>query len=235
MLHHNVLISLLISFVVGTAPAQQYLLPPPEKRLTAPDGYNLFVPFMTEGRDGRLYLASDNGLITYDGHQFGRIHADTKPGQDGYDQLSVGLNGRIWLLHEYGNQAHRLAWFDPGTKAVQLLADTTRLAREFLAHDTLRTLFIDRSGQVWLGLRNNGLLRIDPKTLQPTFVWPQKTAVRAIAEASDGKIWVATSTLLYCFDPKTKQVRPYPQPRFRPIRGKPKPCLLYTCVPTATC
>ncbi|GAB3022092.1 ATP-binding protein [Spirosoma pulveris] len=212
MLHRNVLISLLVSFVVSTATAQQYLLPTPEKRLTAPDDYNLFVPFMTEGRDGRLYLASDNGLITYDGYQFGRIRAKTKPVQDAYDQVRAGPTGRIWTLRESGNLSLRLAWFDLGTKAIQLLADTTRLAREYLAQDTLRTLFTDRSGQLWLGLRNNGLLRIDPKTLQPTFVWPQKTAVRAIAEAPDGKIWVATSTGLYGIDPQTKQARSYPQP-----------------------
>jgi len=212
MLIRNALISLLLGFILRPAPAQQYLLPPPQKILTAPDGYNLFVPFMTQGRDGILYQTSDNGLICYDGHHFRCLHAQTKPTQDNYDQLSAGANGRIWLLHEYGNQAIRLAWFDPGAKAIQFLADTTRLARQFLAHDTLRTLFTDRSGQLWLGLRKNGLVRIDPKTLRPTFVWRQKTRVRAMAEAPNGEIWAATSAGLYGIDPKTGQYRLYPQP-----------------------
>jgi|GEM_PF-509252 len=222
MLRRNVLLNLLFSLAFGPASAQQYLLPPPARLLTAPEGYNLFVPFMTEGRDDKLYLTSDNGLISYDGQRFGGIHAKTKPAQDTYDQLSVGANGRVWLIHEYGNQAHRLAWFDPGTKAIQFLADSTRLARQFLTHDTLRTLFTDRSGQVWLGLRQNGLLRIDPDTRQPTFVWPQKTGVRAITQGPDGRIWlVTTSGRLYAIDPQSKQVRAYPQPPHLTASGLP--------------
>ncbi|CCH53049.1 histidine kinase [Fibrisoma limi BUZ 3] len=212
LLFRFLLLSPLLVGSVLTGPplkAQQFMLPPAERTLTQPPGINLFSAFMTQDNRGNLWLSSSNGVIRYDGRQLRVFHAPGHPQDDALGRVTTDSRGRVWLRYSFGNDESKLAYFDPQTQQIQFISDTTRLVREFLAKDGIRTLFVDRHDHLWIGRIQTGLLRVDPRTLSVEPFLLDKTEVNSIDQSSDGMLWAGTSTGVYSVNPVSRQVRRY--------------------------
>ncbi|GAB3702575.1 hypothetical protein GCM10027592_32130 [Spirosoma flavus] len=158
---------------------------------------------------GNLWLSSPNGLVRYDGRQLSVYHTKDHPQDDYFNRVAPDSRGRVWLRYSYGNDESKLAYFDPKTQQIQFVPDTTRLVREFLAKDGIRTLFVDRQDHLWIGRTKTGLLHVDPQTLSVEPVALDQTEVNSIDQSPDGTLWAGTSTGLYSIDPSSHQVRRY--------------------------
>ncbi|GAB3716762.1 hypothetical protein GCM10027592_58350 [Spirosoma flavus] len=185
------------------------MLPPAERTLKQPPGVNLFSAFLAQDIWGNLWLSSPNGLVRYDGRQLSVYHAKDHSQDDYFNRVAPDSRGRVWLRYAYGNDESKLAFFDPQTQRIQFISDTTRLVRELLAKDGIRTLFVDRQDHLWIGRTKTGLLHVDPQTLFVEPVALDKTEVNSINQSPDGTIWAGASTGLYSIDPSSHQVRRY--------------------------
>lgn len=194
-------------FAPVSGQAQQVMLPPPTRQLTETPGNDLFVVQMATDRRGSLWAASGNGLVYLDGQQFRIFHDPGQPAGDHYNRVAPAPDGRIWLRQCRVGRTGRLVYFDPGKQQIVGLSDTSRLVRTWLNQYDLDGLFIDHRGQLWLGLTNGGLLRVNPNTFATIPVFGQPTTVQAIAEGPDNTLWLGTPTGLYGIDPQTGRAR----------------------------
>ena len=110
-------------------------------------------------------------------------------------------------VSDYGDAQSRLAYFDPQTQRIVFLADTTRLVRDFLTVDGIRSLFVDHRDHLWIGRSQTGLVHFDPNTGVIESYPLDSTRIRSIDESADGRLWLGTNTGLYSVNPTTHQVR----------------------------
>ncbi|GAB3885921.1 hypothetical protein GCM10028825_14300 [Spirosoma agri] len=188
------------------------MLPPALRQLTEPSGValNLMAWYMTEDQHGSVWLATANGLIRYDGHQPRALHAPGYSQDDSYGRPVLTPDGRLWARQAYGNKRNKLVYVETTGTHIVRVADTTRLAREFLTKFGISRLYVDRRGQLWISLPENGLLRVNPRTLAADHVLTDKLTINDLSEGPDGRFWLATERGLYTFDPQTRQTRRYP-------------------------
>src|SRR5690606_14973038 len=74
-------------------------------------------------------------------------------------------------------------------------------------------LHIDRSGLLWIGTYERGLIRVDPRGTAFTHVLMRKEApregganyVHAISEAEDGNLWLGTERGLLRYLPRSNE------------------------------
>jgi signal transduction histidine kinase/DNA-binding response OmpR family regulator len=133
----------------------------------------------------------------------------TGPMGDPLAQARPASDGHVWFRQERATLPSLPAYTDPIHHQTICLSDTTRLARYLIKRGGIRRLFTDHSGRLWLGLINNGLLWVDPRTLAFTPVFTQPLTVRTIDEAPNGIIWFGTPAGLFTYDPRTKRTRRY--------------------------
>lgn len=185
--------------------AQQLMLPPPRQQIPQPPGFNLIVSQMVNDDHGYIWAATDDGLVRSDGNQLRVFHAPWIGRGDDYGHVVPMPDGRVWVKVGKGI----LAYFDPGRQQIVRVADTTRLVREFLAKDGFRHLSADSRGNLWIGLHENGLIRVNPRTLAVDHIFTQKKNVRSVSEGPDRRIWFTTNTGVYVLDLHTGQIRNY--------------------------
>lgn len=187
------------------------MLPPPLRQVPQPaDGtINLMAPYMTEDKHGNIWLSTSNGLVRYDGHDLQVLHAPGYPHDDEYSRPVQTPDGRIWAGLTYINSTTKLVYVDTDQNRITIVSDTTRLVREFLAKSGFNHLYVDRRGQLWIMLADNGLLRVNPQTLAAEHVFDKKINVRDVTDGPDGRIWFTTAEGLYAFDPGTRKTWHY--------------------------
>ena len=100
---------------------------------------------------------------------------------DGEGKLWIGLNNGLNRMENGRFISYR---YDPAN-------------REGLSSDTIRNLFRDSRGRLWLGSVGGGLMRYDPE-LDRFFHFTKRdglpnNTVRSILEADDGSLWVGTA------------------------------------------
>ena len=189
--------------------AQQFMLPPPTRQLSEPPGFDLFLTYVSTDRRGNLWATSQNGLVCFDGQRLRMVHDPQTQKNTEYGPLAVAPDGRIWVRQDRVGLTGRLAYVDPVRQQITVLPDTLALVRTYLQQDGFRTLHVDRRGQLWIGLHNNGLLRVDPKTLTAEHIFRQNVTVRTIADGPDGQIWLGTEKGLWAVDPQTGKHKNY--------------------------
>jgi signal transduction histidine kinase/DNA-binding response OmpR family regulator/streptogramin lyase len=183
--------------------AQQFQLPPPQVSILPPADLDLVANRLSEDAQGQIWLATDGGLGYFDGRQLSGFHDPHVPEGDDYSTATPTSDGRVWLLTGTGE----LVCFNPLRRRIEHLSDTTRLMREFIKPKGLRALFVDKHGQLWLGLRERGVLRVDPRTLAVAHVFPKARTVRHITEAPDGQVWFTSDSGVYVLDRRTSQTK----------------------------
>ncbi|XWW45013.1 response regulator [Fibrella sp. USSR17] len=198
--------SLLMSLTVKSAQAQ-LLMPRLLRQFSEKPGLNLAVLSMTQDARGQLWMATTNGIVRFDGQQFQVFHDPVLKEGDYYYQLVHAPDGRIWLKMGSG---YSISYVDPQRQAIVRLPDTTQLVRGYLAKYGSHFLYTDKQANLWIGLQDHGLLKVDTRTLAVTHIVDQGLDVRSITQDSRGTVYFATSNKgLFAYNPQTAQLINY--------------------------
>ncbi len=131
--------------------------------------------------DGYIWLATEEGLVRYDGTHTRVFDLRTDPMlRDNFIQtLSAAPDGSVWLTNRSGvsRYAHGVILSHAPSRGV-----------------TLTLVFCDSQGTVWVGT-DTGLYTVatDGGTLVPFAGIAQTIGIRAMAQSHNGSLWVATT------------------------------------------
>ncbi|WP_170976662.1 sensor histidine kinase [Massilia sp. HP4] len=157
-------------------------------------------------RDGVLWAAGERRLY-YLRHGERRF-LDAGLAVDGVGQIAQAPDGAIWLTERHSGKVHRVVLGGQG-----VARDTARL-------DAPATgLVFDAAGELWLGTRGNGLLRVArPDGLAALAGAASLTARQGLSSDfvwklhadREGNLWVGTNTGLDRFRPRLLAPAPFP-------------------------
>ena|SRR5438477_6170786 len=126
------------------------------------DDIGFVIAGMTQDAQGFLWLATQNGLYKYDGHQYTSYHHElsnpNSPADDNIWSIAADKAGYIWLAPA-GTGLDR---FDPATGIFTHLRHKNNDPGS-LGNDTVVTIMQDREGTLWIGTLG-GLDRLDSKS-----------------------------------------------------------------------
>ena len=138
---------------------------------------------IVQTRDGYLWLATEEGLVRFDGVRFVVFDkTNTKEMRSNYLQsLFQDRNGNLWIGADGGLNRFRDGKF------------TSYTTKEGLLNDTVHTLYEDREGNLWIGT-NGGLSRFrDGKFVSYTTREGLSTdLVRSLYGDREGNLWIGT-------------------------------------------
>jgi ligand-binding sensor domain-containing protein len=149
---------------------------------------------LSTGFDGRLRVATTDGLYVVDGNGAAR-----RIWPDNGDQLVTAMvedpRGRLWLAV----QNVGLALFDPRSGETQWLRPDAGVPGS-LPDAIVTSLQFDRSGLLWLGTHERGISKVDPAGTAFRYIADrdpsrQQTAanyIRAVFEDGSGDLWIGT-------------------------------------------
>ena len=157
---------------------------------------------VVESKDKQLWLSCDKGIFKFDPIKKKFKKYDIKAG---VRCLAVDPEGALWLGYDNGG----IAKFD-GQKVVATYRYDAKDPHS-VGSDRIFHLFFDSKGQLWVGTFGGGLDRFDPKSNSFIHYLDKLNSnhVNHIAEAPDGRIWLATVHGLNVLDPKTNAVEYY--------------------------
>lgn len=152
-----------------------------------------------QDRFGFIWLATENGLNRYDGHDVRTYFRQA--GQTGglpsdyIWAVEEDESGNLWLGTDDAGVVH---WDRAKSRFRQI--SLTGARGENLSNVRVNDLLIASDGMVWVGTRDHGVLAVTPEgrtTAQLLFnPSPQDTtrhrAITTLAEATDGSIWVGS-------------------------------------------
>src|SRR4030095_3844169 len=126
------------------------------------DDIGLVTAGITQDPQGFLWLATQNGLYKYDGHQYTSYHHQpsnpNSPAHDNIWAITADKAGYIWLA-----PAHMgLDRFDPATGTFTHFRHKNNDPAS-LGNDTVVTIMQDHEGALWIGTLS-GLDRFDSKS-----------------------------------------------------------------------
>ena len=118
------------------------------------------------------------------------MYHDPKVGKSDYYYLVFTTpDGRVWPKMGRGLT---LSYVDPGQQRIIRLPDSTRLVRDYLAKFGCHYIVPDGQGNLWIGLKQRGLLRFNPQTLAVDHLVDQPLDVRGITQDRRGIIYFTT-------------------------------------------
>jgi len=161
------------------------------------------------GRDGFVWLCTDDGLVRYDGYTAKRYTHDPKNSQsistNRTESILEDQNGHLWI----GTEKMGLNRFDPETEKF------TRYLPESLKSTIIPSLYEDSLGVIWISTFGAGLVQLNPNTGVFTQYMPEKSTLNSIQDINvwkvledrkiKGNLWVATADGLDYFD-RNKQI-----------------------------
>ncbi len=147
---------------------------------------NPMIRAITQSRDGYLWIATDDGLVRFDGVRFREF--DNRIVTESHSRWVVDVtetrDGSIWTSSSNG-----------GVTRIKDGALTRFTRDDGLHHEFILALHEDRSGRLWLGSAI-GLMTYEGDG--HFYSWPEENgwkarAVRRFAEDKEGTLWIATS------------------------------------------
>jgi ligand-binding sensor domain-containing protein len=144
-----------------------------------------FVPAIAQTKDGYLWLATQEGVVRFDGARFVIFSAGTIPeiGSNDIDALAADADGGLWI----GTRGGGLTHYAGG-------AFKRYTTEDGLAHDVVLTIKVARDGTVWIGTRGGGVSAFKGgrfTTLREKDGLANDT-VTSLAEGPDGAMWFGT-------------------------------------------
>ncbi|MDJ0711598.1 MAG: two-component regulator propeller domain-containing protein [Woeseiaceae bacterium] len=144
--------------------------------------------------DGFMWLATENGLNSYDGYEFRHFKRERGNPQalsnDFIFAVAEGSDGSLWL----GTNGGGLANLDRKSGIVRSYRHDAADPNS-IASNIVRSVHVDNKGFVWIGTRGAGLDRFDPVTQEFTHIdlgdVDTSGRVFAISAGADGALWVA--------------------------------------------
>jgi ligand-binding sensor domain-containing protein len=155
-------------------------------------------------REGTLWLSSESRLIRFLGDRFRHYRLKTAADSETVWAISEDASGRLW----FGTQ----------TKLLLREADETLRVigpKQGVPRGPVRDLVYDGIGNMWVGVRGEGLYVLDTTTLQARLI--AGTAGREILDidaASNGAIWFSTlNSGVFRYDPSSRSLMQFSPPR----------------------
>ncbi len=159
-------------------------------------------------RDSRgfIWIASENGVIRYDGYSFVNYRANE------HDTVSISSNITYVILED--STAHLWVGSEKGLDRYNRQTDT--FDKHFFHGVPVRALYQDHKKQLWVG-SDQGLYRYSPATQAFTKPYAEMfdinsvvyNTIPSIMEDRAGNLWVGTSNGAYVYEDKTKSFRSY--------------------------
>jgi len=201
------LLAILLFGLVGGETCAQQVIPRLVRQFRATTGVNLWAGGMTNDARGRLWMATDEGVVCFDGNRFRVFHDPVARKGDYYYHIVPAPDGRLWLKMGRG---HSLSYVDPQRERIVRLPDSTRLVRSYLAKYGCHYLFADAQGLLWIGLKKKGLITFNPRTGAIRHVVDRPLDIRGIAQDRQGVIYFTTSDQgLFTYLPQTGRLTNY--------------------------
>ncbi|UFH52789.1 histidine kinase dimerization/phospho-acceptor domain-containing protein [Spirosoma sp. KNUC1025] len=201
------IVGILVGMSMGLSSGAQQVMPRFVDRFSPPTGVNFNITGATEDAQGKLWFATHEGIVRFDGRQF-RVYHDPVLGQgDDYFHLVPSPDGRIWCKLGRGSA---LSYIDPALDRIIRVPDSSRLVREYLSQWRSNYVFADAQATVWIALRRRGLIRFNPRTYAVEKVFDQPDeAARWITQDPSGTIWFTTNKAVYAYHPVSRQLKRY--------------------------
>ena len=154
---------------------------------------------------GFLWLGTEDGLNRFDGYEF------TVYRREPSDPASLP-NNAVWTVAEEADGDLWIATEGGGVAEWDRQSDTFERHRQRSAADFTRVLHLDAEGMVWIGTRDAGLVRRNPRSgAVVSFLHDPADpgslahdAVYALTSTADGSLWVGTEAGLDRFDRATE-------------------------------
>lgn len=155
---------------------------------------------ITEDAEGSLWIGTDGGGLNRlkDG-TFSVFTTTQGLSADIIWSVSEGRAGNLWIGTR-GGGLNRLDFSNPGEKEGAFTV-TAYTVKDGLVNDTIRSVFEDRRGNVWIGtLRGLDLMKIGNNNKSVTFTHFDGTQgfpdsqVRVIYEDRQGNVWIGSET-----------------------------------------
>jgi ligand-binding sensor domain-containing protein/anti-sigma regulatory factor (Ser/Thr protein kinase) len=152
-----------------------------------------FVRSITQTKDGYIWLASESGLIRFDGVRFTLFdQTNTRElGSSGVKHLTTSRDGTLWMGVERGNVLH----FNDAFQKY-------RLREEPFQKDT-EVVMEDEKGDIWVGTPGGGVAVIEKKSgrirVYTTGDGVADQTVLSLAQQRSGTIWIGTRMGLNTF------------------------------------
>lgn len=142
--------------------------------------------------DGYLWLATQEGLVRFDGVRFTVFDKTNTP------QLK---HNWIWNLWEDSEQNLWIGTNGGGLNSYKDGKFTSYTSKHGLSNDFVRSIYADRKGNLWIGTIGGGLNRLKNGkfTSFTTKEGLSNDFVRAIYEDSEGSLWIGTESGLNRF------------------------------------
>ncbi|MDP4299692.1 ligand-binding sensor domain-containing diguanylate cyclase [Leptothrix discophora] len=177
---------------------------------------------LAQDRHGFLWVATGDGLVRHDGHEFRPqelTHADPARRSVGWVRaLLPARDGRLWI----GTESQGLAVHDPADGQLSLrpirlddAADAVGAHAIATGRAQVQALAEDIDGAIWVGFRGEGLVRVDPVTGRGQRVAAEALPdrrIEALLVSRKGVLWVGNWQGLSRHLPGSDRFEPVPLP-----------------------
>lgn len=187
-----------------------------------PNDFDNSILSMIETGDGNLWLGTLSGLV-----KFNRQTGSYKLFPHHYDIFRYGWGsimkmvedetGKLWLA-----TPGELMQFDPSTESYDYFKNDL-LNDASINYNSISSLFIDRTGILWVGTSGMGINIYDPKSNRFSTLFIKNSpssritgfSVRAIMQETDDIYWISAD-VLYKWNRRTGEVKSYETNSNRP-------------------
>jgi ligand-binding sensor domain-containing protein/serine phosphatase RsbU (regulator of sigma subunit) len=144
-----------------------------------------YVPAIVQTRDGYLWLATQEGVVRFDGVRFQVLSTREIPalGTNDIRALAEDTSGALWI----GTRGHGVVKWQDGVS-------TAFTTKEGLVHDVVLSLLVARDGSLWVGTRGGGVSHLKDGAMSSLSSKDglASDTVWAIAELPDGTMAFGT-------------------------------------------
>ncbi|MEO8232517.1 MAG: two-component regulator propeller domain-containing protein, partial [Ignavibacteriota bacterium] len=175
-----------------------------------------------ESSNGNLWLGTLSGLVELNRqtgvYNFFPHHYDVyRYGWGNIIQIVEDAAGKMWLA-----TSGELMRFDPKTSNYDYIRNDF-LNQQSISYNSISSLYIDRTGILWVGTAGMGINFYDPKINRfSTFIKKSNSltrvtgfSIRCILEESEDVVWLSTD-VLFRWNRKTGEIKSYETDSYRP-------------------
>lgn len=147
-----------------------------------------FIYDIEQDKNKDLYLATEKGLVKYNGYTFESIHLDNFPERSYISEIFIDNRNNLWIGNNLGQ-----IW----TNSITGDLNEYRLVAPF--NSEIVEIVEDGNNTIWICSRSNGILHIDPFRDHSEYFssFRHHAIVNAMEVLSDGLLLVGTNEGLY--------------------------------------
>ena len=174
-----------------------------------------------ESSNGKLWLGTLSGLVEFDKHSgayklFPHHYDVYRYGWGNIIKIVEDASGKMWLA-----TSGELMRFDPRTSSYDYFRNDFLNPRS-ISYNSISSLYIDKTGVLWVGTAGMGIDLYDPKVNRFSTFFKKSNlsritgfSVRCVLEESEDIVWISTD-VLFRWNRKTGEIESYETNSNRP-------------------